>query len=164
MTYKKALAERFWKKVDIKGPDECWEWKASLRNDYGQIKVNGRMMRANRVAWELTNGMIPDNKLVLHKCDNRKCVNPNHLYIGTKSDNVLDRANRNPNNQGGGLYKLHTGEIWLIRKLKVITGRHGKFKYKFSASYIASMFKISHTTVLRIWSSSKYLSTDGIYA
>jgi len=158
--YYKILNERFWKKVDIKGPDECWEWKASLRNDYGQIKVNGRMMRANRVAWELTNGMIPDNKLVLHKCDNRKCVNPNHLYLGTSSDNMIDKINRG---RTGDYGKLYEGEIWLIRKLRVTTGRSMKFKYRFPASYVAKMFKVSVTTILNIWSSKKYLSREGSY-
>jgi hypothetical protein len=90
--------ERFWSKVDIKGKDECWEWKASTdRKGYGQIGYPDRysIVRSHRVAWELTNGPIPDKMLILHKCDNSKCNNPNHLYCGTHSDNICDAITRN---------------------------------------------------------------------
>lgn len=59
------------------------------------------MLRAHRVSWQIHFGPIPKGKLVLHKCDNKRCVNPNHLYLGTQGDNNYDRAIRNPNNQGG---------------------------------------------------------------
>lgn len=89
------VRERFWSKVDRSGGAEaCWPWQASLaRNGYGQFGVGGRaggMVVAHRVAWELTNGPIPEGLHVLHRCDVRRCVNPAHLFLGTHTDNVRD--------------------------------------------------------------------------
>lgn len=84
------LEVRFWEKVQ-KG-DGCWEWTASLQKErgYGQINIDRRPHVAHRISWTLTNGKIPDGMCVLHKCDNRKCVRPNHLFLGTNKDNTLD--------------------------------------------------------------------------
>lgn len=96
----KPVATRFWAKVEK--TDGCWLWRASLNgNGYGQFALtavrlpNGKMppghMRiASRVAWELENGPIPAGMSVLHHCDNRRCVRPDHLFIGTQSDNMRD--------------------------------------------------------------------------
>ncbi len=161
------LLERFWAKVDVKGEDDCWEWQAYIVNGYGQFSVSEKLDYAHRVSWRIVNGPIPKGKLILHKCDNRKCVNPKHLYCGTYGDNNMDRAKRNLFNRGGGQLKLHEGEIWLIRKLcipvdKGMYLRHQR--YKFSASYVSKMFKVSRSTILRIWNSDKYLCREGYYA
>lgn len=88
--------ERFWSKVQTGAADECWLWTASCFWDgYGQFSRNRIMRRAHRVAWEFTNGAIPPGLLVCHRCDQPKCVNPSHLFLGTVQDNSDDMVRKN---------------------------------------------------------------------
>lgn len=96
------LANRFWSKVKIGAPDDCWPWTSYVkRGGYGSIILaNNKSGIAHRVAWELTHGPIPDGLCVLHTCDvrypirdfgSRKCCNPSHLRLGTKGENNTER-------------------------------------------------------------------------
>lgn len=89
------MTERFWAKV--RRGDGCWEWQAAIRSGsgYGVFQLGvGKQAPAHRVAWTLTRGEIPEGLWVLHHCDNRRCVNPDHLYLGTAKDNCRDREVR----------------------------------------------------------------------
>ncbi len=93
------LEERFRSRVDVKGPDDCWEWTAGkIPGGYGAVWDNsiGRHRHAHRLAWELANGPIPDGLWVLHRCDNPPCCNPAHLWLGTQHDNDMDRTHKHP--------------------------------------------------------------------
>lgn len=89
MHLQEKIKNRFYKKfIYLNG---CWEWTDYISNDgYGQIRINQKMLRAHRISFILHGGRIPKNKWVLHHCDNRKCVNPDHLYVGNREDNIRD--------------------------------------------------------------------------
>lgn len=88
-----SLTERFESKFIKKGDSECWEWIASISTPgYGQISEGGRKGRnlgAHRVSYELYKGKIPNDLVVDHICRNRRCVNPNHLRLITRVENVM---------------------------------------------------------------------------
>ena len=86
---------RFWLEVDKAGEDECWLWKrAPSSNGYGRIRVKetGKEESAHRVSWWLSNDKkpIPKGMVIMHSCDNKLCVNPKHLSLGTLKDNTQD--------------------------------------------------------------------------
>lgn len=90
-----SLESRFWKKVVVKGDNDCWPWVAATIQGYGCIGVgNGKTALASRVSWSMKHGPIPSGKYVLHSCDNPRCVNPAHLYVGTAADNSKDMVLR----------------------------------------------------------------------
>lgn len=104
MDHTLSLEQRFafWLKRCKKKPSECWEWP-SLINDhgYGILFFHYRRYRAHRISWRIAKGSIPVGKFVLHRCDNRRCINPRHLWLGNHQDNMDDmrtkgRSNRIP--------------------------------------------------------------------
>lgn len=153
-----ALKEKFWRNVQ-KGRD-CWEWQGTLRPDgYGVIwwDAASKLLRTNRLAWVLSIGDIPQGLKVCHKCDNPKCVRPDHLFLGTDADNMDDmrrkgRGSKPPiryglkNNRG----KLSDEQVRNIRveyQNRMPKRRHGRValreelatRYNVSSGHIKSL-------------------------
>lgn len=125
------LVSRFWAKV-VK-TNECWEWCAAFHGSgYGIFGIGGtKIQRAHRFSWELSYGKIPEGLFVLHKCDNRKCVRPEHLFLGTNLDNVRDmiakRRNSPPPFMGGRNRRPTPKEMTLLLGLRADTEIARKF-------------------------------------
>lgn len=87
------VPDRFWPKVDIRGPEECWPWVGSKLKgrEIGTFWNGDQVVYAHRVSYELANGLIPAGLVVRHRCDNSICVNPAHLLVGTQYENMQDR-------------------------------------------------------------------------
>lgn len=98
---------RFWGKVQKLDDSECWNWIGSkCRFGHGQIRIRGRLVRSHRLSFLIHRGLISDKMLVCHKCDNPKCVNPSHLFLGTHSDNVKDMISKKRGNTENALATL----------------------------------------------------------
>lgn len=144
--------DRFWNKVNLEPISECWNWVGGINaRGYGNFWINGKIVSAHRVAWEIYNLCeVPKGMWVLHKCDNKKCCNPCHLYIGTASDNMMDSIyrdkfpkdfNQGENNPSA---KLSKEDVIEIRRLYE-TGKYSQMElsrmYGLNPTYAHSIIR-----------------------
>lgn len=136
---KKPLIERFESKFISVSKDQCWNWFSHKNNrGYGVFSLNNKNILAHRMSYILYIGKIPKDLNVLHKCDNRKCVNPSHLFSGTQQDNMDDMSNKGHRIsiglRGGNSSsaKLTNNDVKCIRKMlnkgilqKIIANKFG---------------------------------------
>ena len=142
---------RFWEKVDVREENQCWEWRGSIAaNGYGSFRLprpTKEVIGAHRISYFLANDGIPSGMLVRHKCDNPKCVNPNHLEPGDKRDNARDMVERgratirDQRGEKNGAAKLTLEQVSAIRQMVARGMRNTE---------IACQFNVSHQLISRI--------------
>lgn len=143
--------ERFWSRVDKCGPDDCWEWTGRVTNNgYGTFNMNHNFYYAHRVSYVMAHREIPfvDGKTlcVCHQCDNKLCVNPSHLFVGTHADNMQDCVDKGRHGyligrgEFNGSCKLTDDQIEQIRVLGC----------KMSQRELSRMFGVTQSHIWRI--------------
>jgi len=149
---KRPAAERFWRSVERRGPDECWPWRRGRsRYGYGAFMLDqGKQIVASRYAYILTHGPIATIAMVCHSCDNPPCCNPAHLFLGTKTDNMVDRDSKGRQARGerGGTARLTEDDVRAIR-IRYAAGNDSQ--QRIADEYGISQFMISAIVRRAAW-------------
>ena len=144
MSANAALAERLSGRFEIDADTGCWVWnRARNVHGYGAIGIDNKVKRAHRVAWQAYVGDIPDGMAVLHRCDNPPCINPDHLYLGTKADNSLDmvRKGRSAAGERHSQARLSEAQVSEIRALHAAGMTQSEIARRFvvSSGYVSQV-------------------------
>lgn len=138
----------------MNSPCIIFEGDKSHPDGYGRLWINGRKIYAHRLAWIKSNGIIPNNLFVLHKCDNPPCINVEHLFLGTNKDNMRDCVNKGRSTKGtrNGQAKLTQSQVDRIRDL---------YEYDdMTQQEIANEFNISNQQVNLIINNKRWVSNE----
>ena len=154
----RGVSERFEDKFSPEPNSGCWLWTARCNpNGYGYLKVPpGRVKQAHRISFELYRGPIPNGLSVLHKCDVRSCVNPDHLFLGTQKDNIQDMDKK-----GRGCRPVLAGErnpgakltFKMVNEIRALLSA-GRRRHEIASYYGVSSGAISHIKCGRTWCQS----------
>lgn len=141
------LEERFWDKVSTIPEHECYEWIGTHTFDgYGKIFHEGKKVAAHRIAWTLAHGPIPEGMCLCHKCDNPGCVRIEHLFLGTRADNIADMIRKGRNVVVSGTKqpaaKLNDKKAKLVRELYA-TG-------EYSQASLALLFGVAQPNISKV--------------
>lgn len=148
----KGIIDRFSDGITVNKETCCWEVEPTAKGGYGKINVLGKTMLYHRASFELYVGKIPDGMMVCHKCDNPRCVNPVHLFIGTAKDNMDDKIEKGRHagaKKGSNHHKAKLVE-WQVIEIKnlLATGE--------SQRKIAEMYGVSQSLVNNIKSGKRW--------
>jgi hypothetical protein len=142
-----CLEERFWPRVNKDTLNGCWIWLgASAPSGHGRIGNHNKVYQTHRVSWELEYGSIPAGLCVLHKCDNPRCVNPEHLFLGTQIENLKDMDQKKRRRVGVGIRnanaKLNNESVMEIRE-KYSSG-------SFTKTALSEKYGVSQSTIRQV--------------
>jgi hypothetical protein len=151
-----TAADRFFAKVDQSG--DCWLWTAALfSNGYGAFRLGPKQVRAHRWAYEHFVGPIPTGAVVMHRCDVKRCVNPDHLTTGSQAENQADMTSKGRGRVGGrnGWTRLTEDDVREIRRLyqPVRGGRRkgGRLRDDIAARFGVSPKCVGDIAARRTW-------------
>ena len=125
----KTAEQRFWEKVNVGDPSECWPWQAAMRGDYGFFNLENTTIGAHKFSYILSHGEVPSGLVVDHKCRNPRCVNPSHLQAVTLSENAQNVAKPWASNNSG--YR----NVWWCKTWNRWTGQVTVMGKKHSIGY-----------------------------
>lgn len=139
----------------------CWDWTKSFRNGYGVLSLSGKNHSAHRLSYQVFKGNIPEGMLICHSCDNKKCINPDHLFIGSYSDNTKDAVlkgiivvPKGKEFETGHLPKNSTLDKEKAQELKQFTLANPDMK----CPEIAKMFEVKNQLVRDIRAGRTYIN------
>ena len=141
-----SVKARFETKFMAETNSGCWLWMGNIgKHGYGQFHLNGGCMAASRAAFQLYKGSIPEGMCVCHKCDEKTCVNPEHLFLGTQADNLADMFKKGRQNTPKGVNHGHAN----LNDLQVISLRCDRLN-GLSYSGISRKYGISISVAYKI--------------
>lgn len=140
--------DRFFEKYTPVTESGCWLWDGATTKGYGNLGINGKTHLAHRLSWQIHFGEIPKGLLVCHKCDVPACVNPNHLFLGTVSDNAIDsvRKGRYVGNRNKG--PKTNGKLTLKQKREIVS----LVESGYSRKSIGEFYKVTSQAVTYLYS------------
>ena len=149
---KDTLLQRYWSRVDKRGPDECWNWTGTTSRGYGKFYDGVAMRRAHRYAWQFAHGEWPGEWHVLHSCDNPLCQNPAHLKLGTHADNMREMEQRGRakyvRGEAHGKSRLTTESVKTIRAMRA----DGETLHSIASAIGVTIATIHNVVTGRTWS------------
>ena len=151
--------ERFWSKVNKKCENDCWEWIAGINSTgRGIFQFQGKSIHAHRMAYKLCVGEIPEGAFICHTCDNGKCVNPKHLFIGNALINNRDcySKNRHPILRGENDPKSKLNNEKALKIVELYKAG------KYTQCKLADMFGVSRSAILNVLRGAAWSEITGL--
>lgn len=154
--YSQADIDRFFKHVDRRNDDECWDWVGSKNpKGYGNFWIGNKITSAHRFSYFMYCGNFDFNLCVCHSCDNRSCVNPSHLFLGTQTDNMKDMVDKKRSSRGENQF----GSILKEYMIESIRKRYSEGETGVS---LGLEYGVSKGTISAICRGEKWAWADGI--